>query len=158
MKSVVLERELGHIAEACALVNLAVERYSEFWKLFLIAAQLQPDRARDIYKQAVRHLYHLPFRAHRPFHLPFSVLCPVQTYLFTLSLFVAPRVQLETCPKRAEIWCNAADRELAVSGAAKARSILDTARIKLPNNPAIWCGYPLTHLPLSTCRYAHCGG
>ncbi len=55
MKSVVLERELGHIAEASALVNLAVERYPEFWKLFLLAAQLQPDRARDIYKQAVRH-------------------------------------------------------------------------------------------------------
>ena len=54
MKSVVLDRELGHIPSACAIVNAAVEKFPDFWKLYLLSAQLQPEKSREIYKQAVR--------------------------------------------------------------------------------------------------------
>jgi hypothetical protein len=35
------------------MVDQAIEKYPEFWKLYLLSAQLQPEKAREIYKQAV---------------------------------------------------------------------------------------------------------
>jgi hypothetical protein len=42
-------------AAAATLVATALTHYPEFWKLWLLAAQISPDQAASLYEKAVGH-------------------------------------------------------------------------------------------------------
>lgn len=59
MQSVQLEREVGDIPSAVKLLNTAIEKYSTFYKLYLISATIkyengEKDEARAVYEIAIK--------------------------------------------------------------------------------------------------------
>ena len=115
MKSAKLERLLGDRERERALLDDGLKRWKDEWKLWLMQAQwlqrsepLDPEAVRDTYKQAVKH-----------------------------------------CPTVAVLWVEYAKYEMSLvsqpsagvsqsSALARARAILETARLKNPKNPPLW--------------------
>ena len=115
MKSAKLERVLGERDRERALLDEALRKWRDEWKLWLMKAQwlqraqpLDAEAVRDTYKQAVKH-----------------------------------------CPTVAVLWVEYAKFEMALvqqpssgvsqsSALARARAILETARLKVPKSPLLW--------------------
>ena len=115
MKSAKLERVLGERERERALLDDGLKRWKEEWKLWLMKAQwlqrgepLDAEAVRETYKQAVKH-----------------------------------------CPSIAVLWMEYAKFEASLvsrpsagtsqySALARARAILEAARLKLPKSPVLW--------------------
>ena len=132
MKSAKLERVLGDRARERELIDDGLRQWPDAWKMWLMKAQaLQRDgdahAVRDAYKQAVKHCPHV------------AVLW-VEYAKFEMSLvgrtagagLAAPSVQADG------FVAPAAPVISAASALSKARAILETARLKIPNSPVLW--------------------
>jgi pre-mRNA-processing factor 6 len=101
MKSALLEREVGNIEEEKSLLDMAIVKYPQYPKFYMMRGQLE-ERLNNI--EAAREIY---------------------------------TRGLKNCLHSISLWLVAAQLEEKVSP-AKARSLLEKARLKNPKCPEIW--------------------
>ncbi|KAJ3300496.1 hypothetical protein HK104_011001 [Borealophlyctis nickersoniae] len=137
MKSAVLERQLGNIDEALALLDQGIGKFPSFDKLWMIKGQILQFERNGV--QAARECYATGLK-----HVPKSV--PLWLLASRLEEAagqqIKARATLEKArimnPKTAELWCEAVRVEARSGNAAMAKALLAKSLQECPSSGLLW--------------------
>jgi pre-mRNA-processing factor 6 len=131
MKSIVLEREIGQFTDAAALCQTALTHYPDFWKLWLLATQVQPDQATMLFEKAKERCFKRP-----------EVWCNAADHDLRIAGVATARATLEVArqklPLNAQVWLKSIQIEADSGNLKTAQSLMAKALQACPSAGVLW--------------------